>query len=85
MRTQDVSFAANRMESGERGSAVGVRAAGDAELRAAGLDGAAAAAEGSVLEPSVADGQNIHTPVPINTSAPNDAAVATRARVGNCG
>src|SRR5687768_8373392 len=69
-RTQDVSFADSRMESGERGSGIGVRTAGEAESRAAGLG--AAAAEVSVCELSLPDGQNIHTPVPINASAPND-------------
>ena len=83
-RTQDVSFADNRMESGERGSGIGVRTAGKAESRAAGFDAAAAGADVSVFALSVPDGQNIHTPVPINASAPNDAAAATSGRIGNC-
>src|SRR5687768_3139741 len=84
-RTQEVSFADNRMESGERGSGIGVRTAVEAESRAAGLDAAAAAADVSVCGLSLPDGQNIQTPVPIKASAPNDAAAATSARIGNRG
>src|SRR5687767_12139496 len=85
MRIQDVSLADNWMESGERGSGTGVRTAADAGPRAAGLDGDATGTEVSGPEVSPPDGQKTHNPVPINASAPSDAAAATSVRIGTRG